>query len=340
MGRPLIIIVGGLIVIVGLAQLGAWQRVDLLNQMNVNQYQETDLRNQAMGGLDIAMRKYKQDGTDEDDFSTLELNRNNGVTVRVTMDSGGDINIADGQSRILSVASNSNGQEYEVSAVVENDQAYVPTPDAAFGVYDEGSMIDIKGNPTISGENYDEDEDAEDLPGVVSWREKGDVIEGSGEAYEIEGDPDGFVQDEDLDGDQFEEDYQHYMDVGQPFNYESNYGTLNQPRVMIAQSDLEFTGGEETMSGIMVVPEGVTLRISGNFEFHGFIYSKGTIDMGGGGTVDIYGGIMVGGNDGKAEIDAEEMIGDVTVQHRGSVRENLENNMHVSGNANVVGIRN
>ena len=337
MGRPLIIIVGGLIVIVGLAQLGAWQRIDVLNQMNVNQYQETQLRNKAMGGLDLALRMNNIEGADQSEIEQATLSRGNvSVDLSVTT-SDEESSLSDGQIRIIATATNSNEQSHQASAIVERGQTTVPTPDAAFGVYDEGSMIDIRGNPTISGEDDDGDDH---LPGVVSWRDKDDVIEGRGGAYELKGEPDEFVKDQDLNDDQFEEDYQHFLNVGRPFSHESNYGTLNQPSVMIAQSDLEFTGGEETMSGIMVVPEGVTLRISGNFEFHGFILSKGTIDMGGGGNVDIYGGIMVGGNDGEAEIDAEEIFGNVTIQHRGSVRENLENNMRVPGNVNVVGIRN
>lgn len=336
MGRPLIIIVGGLIVIVGLAQLGAWQRVDLLNNMNVNEYQQTDLRNQALNGLDKGLRKYVQEGTGEDEFSALELNRDNGITVNVTMDGGGEMNLPAGQSRILSVATGYGEQQYEADAIVTTDQVEVPAPDAAIGVYDDGSIVDIRGNVTVSG--YDVDEE-EDIPGMISRREREEVVDETGNP-EIEGEPEDFKQDEDLSEDEFDEIYDEFKDIGDPFDYETNYGTKSNPRVMVLDSDEKFAGGEEPMGGIMVVPEGVNVTFDGkgNFEFYGYILSKGTIDIKG--TVNVFGGIMIGGQDSEAEIENEELMGTIKVQHSSSVRDMLENNLFVSDNARIVAISN
>lgn len=350
MGRPLIIIVGGLIVLFGLVQLGAWQRIDLLNHMNVNQYQETDLRNQAMGGLDLGLRMFNQDRVEPSVIEQVSLTRGNANVKLSLLTPLEDLSLSDGQVRIVSLASDPFNRQYETSAIVIfGGDVDFPTVHGAIGVYDENTVLRFHGvgnDAKVDGNDLAGEEDA--LPGIVAVRSYDDVVETSGNAnIEIDG-ADGdeeagdhsFAHNPGLDADELDYYYNRYVENGQLFN-ENNYGTLNEPQVMIMpEGETTRINNITDLGGVIVVPTGAVLNLRGKTEFYGLIINYGKMQVGG--TVKIEGGLMMGG-EAEAEVDEDEDIfgGTPTVKYNSEVFNTMSQSIsNIIGTPEVIAIRN
>ena len=339
MGRPLIIICAGLIIIVGLIQLGVWNRVSSLDRANVETAYSVDLKNHAKAGLDRAIREYMDTGSTS---HTILPMAGGTVVVEVTECPNGSVShcpeesemyMDDDASMVLASATGYDGMQEDVHAIIEPGGMAFPPVDAAIGVYDEFTELEFKGVGSDSKvDGHDISGNGEHLPGITGVRSYDETVTKSNTNVEIEGeggdaeaDPDSYVHNEDLDADLVQEYFDAYWEHGTTFNPndESTHGTPSNPQVMKMTQDADISGNT-TLGGVIVVPEGVELKMRGQTEFHGLILSYGSLDIAG--TVDIYGAVMLG-QDANTEIDEDPddpFAGTPTVNYNSELFDDME----------------
>lgn len=336
MGRPLVIICSGLIIIVSLIQMGALNRVNSLTQSNVETVENVDLKNHARAGLDQIIREYINSGSVNhsitpigDGSITLEVTECPNSSVSACPDES-EMNLDSEEEMILASATGYDGKEQNIHAIMAGAPP-TPSMDAAIGIYDTTTVLDIRGNVSVTG--YDQGDAGIDLPGITAIRDKDVVTDISGGAYTIEGEPEGFIQNENLDYEMLQEYYERYMDKGQVLGDDSSpgsYGTPENPKIMIMEGENKFRGGDPHMGGVIVVPPGSLLDLGGNFEFDGLIVNYGRLDIRG--SVNISGGIMIG-DDAHTEIDDDPdddediMTGTVNIEYNSDVFEGIHDNL-------------
>ncbi len=324
MGRPLLIIVTGLTVVFGIIQLGVWQRISLIDEDNSESAKEYDLRHHARSGLDEGIRKISHEENPAFPFELMV----DGISIEVDVYDGTGMDLQPHQTRLDVRARGYGGKTYEMHAIVQRPQP-IPETKGAVGLYGENNHLNIRGDVEISG--YDQSGSGHDLPGIVGVSDEEDALSMSGNAYTIEGEPDEYVQDEEMNTSELDEYYERYMEMGQRFTDEStSFGTPDNPEIMIMEGENSFSGGTDTMGGVIVVPPGSKLELGGNFEFEGLILNLGQLEVRG--NVDISGGIMFGDNSEAdfEDADEHEMTGTSRISFDSSVINNLKEKIDIS----------
>ncbi len=324
MGRPLLIIITGLTVIFGIIQLGVWQRFSMLSEENAKSAETYDLRHHARSGLDEGIRRISHESSAEFPFELIT----DGVTTSVSLSEGSGNELEPHQTRINAVSNGYGDKVYEAHAIVQRPEP-VPQSRGAIGMYSENNHMNIRGNVKISGN--DKSGSGSNLPGITGASDKDDALSMSGQSYTIEGEPENYMKDDDINPDELNEFYERYMETGQRYTDESSsFGTPDDPSVMIMEGENKFSGGTGTMGGVMVVPPGSKLELGGSFEFEGLIVNLGELQIRG--NVEIRGGVMFG-EDSEGDFDdaeSDEMTGTSRIYYDSDVIGNLKKRVDVS----------
>ena len=100
--------------------------------------------------------------------------------------------------------------------------------------------------------------------------------------------------------------------------YQNDLGTKTNPAVTVIPSGSHLNGNDHH-AGILIVDEGGELIINGTFTFEGIIILRGTGDMKGSGTGNVFGSVVTIGHEAKL-ID---LTGSVNIYYSSEALENL-----------------
>lgn len=347
MGRALLIITLGSFIVLGIIQQAVNNRQITMTEGNIESFMVSHGRNATGSALEMAIHTVIHDNSWGDAPQTWVYELND-VVVQVQID---DHNIDPGgiQQNELRLTSQTQigNRTVRSLAFVDRGSVQLPNMEGALSVYGEDSRIRLDGvGAKLKIDGHDTNPEGVDadlgdnLPGISSVTSEEELFSQiSGAASnkvfydgESEGESMPFNHDPDMDDTEINALFDEYIDIGTPYREGGNLGTDQNPVINVIDVDAELGGGENFGSGILVVKPDATLKITGNFTYHGLILVAGKLEIAG--TPSIYGGtiLMDTGTYQESLIqdpddDHLEMSGTPGIMYSSWVLNNLMNNL-------------
>lgn len=306
MGRSLLIMCMGAIVIFGMVQQAVQKRQLTFTESNVETFNVSHARNATSSGLEMGINRVLHDNN-WDDIERPWLFPIDDMNVRVFVDRNDDFpdEVPPTYLRVRSEYEAAN-RPLQAFAFLKRGEI-TPPVEGAVGFYGEGSRLNLSGNAKIYGHDTTPSGDpvvgdASDtvLPGIVSVDTEDELIDQSGTAATYEGDP-NFLHNEELDGQEIHDLMEMYKSERDPY-VEGNLGTVDNPRITVLEENQKIRDNTNA-GGILIITEGTTLELRGDFMFEGLVLVEGTLDIRG--NVHIFGAMMFTDNS-LLEIDDPE----------------------------------
>ncbi|MCF7802908.1 MAG: hypothetical protein K9N46_07500 [Candidatus Marinimicrobia bacterium] len=298
MGRALLLIVLGLMVASAIAQMSFQDRQQMLLDRSATYARDAETRNLANSGLEIALKELADDNSWRTGISNLSIG--NG-TVNVTVDDEStNPQLLANQVQITSVA-DIDGESSQVRGTLEFDGGIPPIP-APMGIYSNNITFNMSGNSIlIDGNDTNADGSAGPEDGVPGLTVGGQAAEDSiystltsSQLNNIRG-PNGSPSIEQSPGDN--SDLQGYIDtyttyadtvISSDLN-STTIGTPGNPMISVVNGDVHISSVHG--AGVLVVTEGNSIRITGDFNYKGLIILQGNTNF----EADIYGNTNING---------------------------------------------
>lgn len=301
MGRPMLIIVTGLLVALGYTFMGMSGQRTSMNQQSANSANTALAQNATHTGLQFALNEFNDDSTWRGPETLTIDNQNVEISLTETTPS----KIVEVTSTTVIPGTNRNHTTIASYDISKKEQL-VPDFNSSLGITTDDFNFYLGGSSNING--LDQTGQCSDAPGVqVNSTEGRDKI---GTNSRIDGDPDDQAAVDPTD-------YEPYYDLvrrleGQPGtkkisgNYKGELGTEDDPGIFFIEEYTKLTGGISEGHGIMIVRAGGELDlegeldVAGNFDFNGLVIFENAWQMDAKGTPTINGSVIVG-NTGDVE---------------------------------------
>ena len=309
MGRAMLIIVTGVLISVGITQVGLFGNLSQMDRHSVSYAEGVQASNTAHAAIELAIDKLKNDP----DWRT------GGSPHTFDIDGAfADVEVETVSPETLSVSATSvvNSRTRTVRKIFhQQDLHFVPKFKAAMMIMTDLFDFDINGNASeINGNNTEDNCPA--VPGVtVPGSDSKNKVENTKFAKNaISGDPPVAI-DPDSDFDEVSalikmlenEPGTEYLKSGK---HNGDLGSQQNPGVFFVTNHTKFAGNTQGY-GIMVVRKNATidvegeietnddgsLDIKGTFDFHGLIIFENAWSFNASGTPGVHGSIMVGTTD-------------------------------------------
>jgi len=311
MGRSLLIICTGMIIVFGLLEMNIQKKQLQTIQRSAFYANELQARNLANAAIDITIAKLEAD----------PAFRNNSSPWQVTLDKGiASVLIEDVNTDTLKLTSQASldGQNTKVIAWLKQYQkSSIPNIMAAFGIYNNNFSYTGNGTYAINGYDHDNPDDSTNaLPGMIVPDETSrdvvladknkDNIYGTGGTPSIDVNDLDFTTYTDLINELADNPLTKFIPSG---NYKGTLGSEKNPGVFFIDSYVKLAGGLSEGYGIMIVRSSGDLDLSGaldingNFIFHGLVIFEDGWKFGGAGTPLIDGAVLVGSDNPDHYID-------------------------------------
>ena len=307
MGRPMLIIVTGLLVALGYTFMGMSGQRSAMDELSVQAANRVMAKNLSHTGIQLAITRYDNDNS----WTGEVLNIENGTAdITLTVTGGGSgIEISSTGQVNGSDATYTTRSFYEVA----QSSGLIPTFNSALAFATNDFTIGkMQGAFSING-NAEAGSGCSDMPGVSVMRnERKQYVEnnsgnpgggggkgkgkgkkgGGGNSKGITGNP-AVEVDSDLTYDQFEETVSRLSKRAVMVEDKSDIANSSptNPKVFVLDSGAKLNGNV-TGYGIMIIRDGG--RINGNFEFNGLVIFEDEDMMLGNGTADLNGSVIVG----------------------------------------------
>lgn len=345
MGRAMLLIVSGLILILGFIRTGISGTLRTMDKQGVRYAESIQARNIAYAGIERAMQEFNEDaGLAEPGYSkTFEFNPGKS---KVDIDDT-DCSEDDEPCRItLHSIGKFNDEHQGVRMTIEKKSSIeIPEFLTALGISTENFNMDFYGSTTLNGN--DAGGECEPVPGVIVPPLPpcpGGIISGllcslvdllfGGDNGGILGNPVGTAVADLIPFDpviELVDDLEHQLGVQRlAGNYKGSLGSPEEPGVFFVESPTKLTGGIDEGYGIMVVrtPSGVEvggdLSIAGNLTFHGLVIFENVTDITSTGTPNIRGTVMIGQREHYGQDTDISLGGNTNIQYDCSAREYAE----------------
>lgn len=343
MGRAMLIIATGAIIIFGMVQLSLLGQKQVIVEDTSEYATDNEAKNAAFTVIQLAMERINEDdswyprkGSQEKfvvdntevyfyyDIIGAGATALDPDTIRVH--SKGIYYDQDGTTII--------SQDSIISTFTKQALDFIPPFQSAMSFATDQFTFSASGNPTINGN--DASGTCSDKPAITTSSEEG--------AEEILG-PDGVLGS--LTGDDNTEHMESsvanvvvdeslsYSPVDELIarlaqspgtqtisgNYKGSLGTADNPGVFFVENYAKLTGGIATGHGIMVIRSGGELAyegelsVAGNFEFNGLIVFENAFDFTGRGTPDLKGTVLVGTTDEFNDNIDVNLGGSISIQY-------------------------
>ncbi|GAA5521473.1 hypothetical protein LQ318_06960 [Aliifodinibius salicampi] len=320
MGRAMLIICTGMLVILGIIGISTADQGKSLTQKAVKYANETTAQNAAHTAIQIAMQKVNEDDSwattyDKSNTWTQTIDE---ATVELYVETNSDYSTngywEEDSLRITSKATYADGYESEVVSVYlkEPFSNLVPKFKGALSLAlmkEEIKSLSIGGSSIING-NPPSGSGCSNMPGIAAMDESyADELEASGtvpdwsENKGVTGDPQ-LKYDSDLKYSPVDEMIARLKKSGNSKTisgqYSGSLGTQENPGVFFVEDYVKLTGKQDAGYGILVIRgdggmgyEG-ELDLKGNFEFNGLVVFENAELFDGKGTPTINGSVLVG----------------------------------------------
>ncbi|MDG5768202.1 hypothetical protein QA596_12115 [Balneolales bacterium ANBcel1] len=329
MGRALLILCLGSMIILGMVQRAVYQRQLSATEGNVQTFEVNQARNATGIGLELGLNRLFHDQDQQLSGSPPWVFTVDGMNINVHVDTHDD---APGEvpPRFLRVRAGHtlHGREFESFAFV-NEGTIIPPVDGALGFYGTGSEVNLSGNAKISG--YDTNPDGSEgpeaaVPGIAAVDEESYLINHQGNAS-YTGDPD-FIHKEDMNAQTVFEFLEMYKTQATVYQSQTDLGSVEYPAITLFDGYNKVSDNVNA-AGIMIVTEGSKVDFRGNFAFQGLVLVEGELDIRG--NVHVYGAMMFSDN-ALLEIDDPEssdayFTGNATIQYSSQALNNINNSL-------------
>lgn len=330
MGRSSLFLCGGFAIILGIVQLNIYNSQTGQTQLNVDYVNQSQARIMSMSGMDMGIKEVMVNGfawRPDPQPWIITVGSN---TVEVYVDDHGSHPVDVEQHHIrIRAESDLDGRAGMAYAILKNESIFPPIP-GAMGFYGESSVFNLGGNAKVFGDDKNPDGtagDDEDKPGIAAVIDQEDLINPTGQAHTIEGDPPYSKQD--LDAQELQDYIDEYTSVAEDYVDQSSIGDTLNPKIVKLTGDTKISDNSSDAGGVLIIPPNVTLELRGTFTFHGLIIVQGTVDIRG--NVSIFGSMLFGDNS-LLEIDEVEdgdatATGNTTIQYSSSALSNVDNKL-------------
>lgn len=342
MGRAMLILAAGAIIVFGMVQLGLLGQKEILYKESADYATDYQAKNTAFTAIQLAMEKINQDDT----WNPTQGNKWNptieGVEVEFYYDviSTGATSLDPDTIRVYSVGiiRDQDGtvisRDSIISTFSKQSLNFVPEFEAALSIATDNFTFSMGGSASISGNEATgacsdrpaitvQDEDSAEeivgpdgIVGVVTGDDNTEQMESSVEDVQIDASLSYSPVDElvarlsNLPGSQTISG-----------NYKGSLGTQDDPGVFFVENYAKLTGGISAGYGIMVIRSGGELEyegelsVAGNFEFNGLIIFENAFDFTGRGTPDLNGSVLVGNTPGNNDVIDIDISGNLGLQY-------------------------
>ncbi|MEX0929332.1 MAG: hypothetical protein WD266_07935 [Balneolales bacterium] len=324
MGRAAIFLCGGFAIILGIIQFNILNSQVSQSKLNVEYVNQSQARNMAMSGMEFGIREIMHEEGFEwrPDPQPMKVTFNGtGIDVYIDDHSTHPAELETDQIRVRA-ESEMFERTSRAEAILVRESIFPPIP-GAMGFYGEDSQLNIGGNAKVYGEDVDPPGgapgDGENKPGIASVIGEDELINSTGNANEIDGEPP--FKEEDLDAEELQENIDNYLAEAE--SYTGELGTAENPKIIKLDETVKLN--DEGGAGILIIPPGVTLELRGSFTFEGLVIVQGALDIRG--NVTIYGSMLFGDNSLLEIEDADpsqpELSGNTTIQYSSSALANV-----------------
>ncbi len=336
MGRAMLIIASGAVIIYGMIQLGLVGQKKLVVERTAGYAKDIHAKNTAFTAIQLAMEEINQDNNWHPTEGSPWVNTIEGSEVTLYYDylGFGASLIEPDTIRMYSTSVYDDETAKIVSTFTKVRLDFVPEFKSALSFATDQFTFSAGGNALVSGN--DASGTCSDKPAIT--------VQDEASAEEILG-PDGVL------GALFGDDNTDHLEssvapvaidssvsyspvdqliarlASQPGtvkisgNYKGSLGTANNPGVFFVENYAKLTGGIDAGYGIMVIRSGGELEyegelsVAGNFEFNGLIIFENAFNFTGRGTPDLNGSVLVGTTENSNSTLRINLGGNIKIQY-------------------------
>lgn len=331
MGRSMLIIASGAVIIFGMIQLGLTNQKEMITANSSAYAKIVHSKNTAFTAIQMAMEEINNDDDwqpTENDPWVIDLNETE-VTLWYEIIGAGATPMDPDTIRMHSSSVFGRETAEIVSTYEKTLIDFVPEFKSAMSFATENFSFSMSGNSSISGN--DASGTCPDKPAIAvqSIAAAAKVDDGAGtKMNDIMSDSGAVAIDPTLSYENISELIARLESLDGSVqvsgSYKDGLGTINDPGVFFVNEYAKLTGGIDEGYGIMVVRSGgslaydsagVELSIAGNFTFNGLIIFEDAYNLTGTGTPTINGSVLVGNSDSSnANLDVD-VGGNLSVQY-------------------------
>jgi len=341
MGRGMVIMALGSIIVLGLIQLGMNQQRNNLQTLTSDYAKEVQSKNASNSAIQLAMEKINKTPGWTPSSGSPWQSEIDGAYIELYYDqlsTGASITDPD-SIRIYSTAwyggtgtfgspiyKTSSSSHTIISTYLKSGLHFVPEPKGGLGFGSSNFTFNMSGSATISGN--DASGTCPDLPAITvpTLSDELKVIAGAGSKYgNLESSVDKVAYDSDMSYQPVDELIARLANepgvVEVSGNYKGEFGTVDDPGIFFVNSYAKLTGGIPEGYGIMVIRSGGELEyegalsVAGNFTFNGLIIFENAFDFTGKGTPDLNGSVLIGNTPGNNTTLDVDLGGNLSIQY-------------------------
>ncbi len=333
MGRMVLIIAVGLVSVYGIVAMTFHRSGEQAAESSRTYAATTQARNLANTGVEFAIHRLQEESGWRDGFTDKPLHAG---TFSVTVHDNQTAPQLEANQLLLSSVGYLQEDTATVDVLVEFGEGLPPIP-AAMAVYSDSLNFDVSGTSfTINGDDTNPDGSpgtGNALPGLTVGGNNAynNVLTNlnSNQEDRITGDGGtGSITQDNLDSEMLESyinDYVAAADtvISTSTLHSTTLGTETSPRITVLDGDIDISS--VTGHGILVVQNGNSIRITGDFEYHGLIIMQGDNDFQADiyGNTHLYGAMLMGGSDDETAFDVD-LRGNINVNYSKQVLTGLE----------------
>lgn len=320
MGRAMLLLVSGLIIVFGVIQMSLNAKQQAMAEFNVEYANSLVARNTSNAGMEQAIHRIMEDPDWRTGAYAWDLRLGDWTVSITTDDASTDASLAANQVRITATCVVAGVTERSIALLQVGEGLPIPEVEAAMGIFTENLSLSVSGSAfLITGDDTDPDGGAGSgvsLPGMsvsslAAYNEilsslnatQQSKVQGSGGTPSVQLDPT-------MDADALQTFFDAIIanpDEYYPGNHTAtgvgSLGTPEDPKIIVVEGILDVQNA--TGAGILVIKEAGQLDARGNFDnYQGLILIQGSADMTRG-NINIYGAMMFGGDNPSLEIDID-----------------------------------
>lgn len=293
--------------------------------LNVDYFSQTFAQDIAGSSMEIGLNRFNKDpGWRTNGTPWIYTIAGESTEIHVDDSNSHPAELQNNQIRIRAL-SEIDGQNARSETILEFESIFPPIP-GAMGFYGQDSELDIRGNVNVNGHDMNPDGtegDEASVPGIAAAVEQDSLLDTSGQAYELDGDPPYSQQA--MDGAGLQSWIDLYLSVADEY-VAPNIGSVEFPEIVKMPAGTTKISDQLGGAGIIIIPPGATLELRGDFVYQGLIIVQGALDIAG--NVEVYGSALFGDNS-LLEIDEVDpndatLKGNAMMQFSGSALENVD----------------
>lgn len=348
MGRAMLLLVSGLIIVFGVIQMSLNAKQQAMAEFNVQYANSLVARNTSNAGMEQAIHRIMEDPDWRTSGTPWQLDIGDWTVSIVVDDASTDASLAANQVRITASCVVAGVTERTIALLQQGEGLPIPEVEGTMGIFTENLSLSVSGSAfLITGNDTDPDGgggSGVSLPGmsVSSLAAYNEIMSSLNATQQSKVQGAGVSPSVQLDPTMDATALQTFFDaiIANPDEYYpgnhtasgvGSLGTPEDPKIIVVDGVLDVRNA--TGAGILIITENGQLDARGNFDnYQGLILIQGSADMTRG-TINIFGAMMFGGDNPSLQIDID-FRGNVNI-HYSSMALQMAQNLANTGAGGV-----